>query len=65
MEAIRPQTPNGWVVLNPESGGHQVVDTKDEAMALKGRYPSMRVFPKWGDFEVDRKFLNFVCWMTD
>ena len=54
-----------WLVLNPQSGGHQVCDTQQEADALIDKHPTLRSYAMKGDFVVDAAFLNTIKWLTD
>lgn len=54
-----------WLVLNPDTGGHQVCDTQQEADALTDKHPTLRSYAMKGEFVVDEAFLNTIKWLTD
>ena len=54
-----------WLVLNPNTGGHQVCDTQQEAKALTDKHPTLRSYGMKGEFVVDDAFLNTIKWLTD
>lgn len=54
-----------YLVLNPDTNGHRIVDTLEEAMELTDQYPSFRYYGMKGEIEVDDKLLAFIKWATD
>lgn len=54
-----------YLVINPDSGGHSLVDTLKEADALTRKYPTFRYYPMKGDIEVDDKLIAFLMWADD
>jgi hypothetical protein len=54
-----------YLVINPDTDGHRIVDTLEEAMELKRKYPTFRYYGMKGEIEVDDKLLAFVKWATD
>ena len=54
-----------YVVINPDSGGHTIVDTLKEAQALTRKYPTFRYYGMKGEIEVDEALINFIRWVTD
>lgn len=55
-------TPSSYLVLNPETDGWKVYPTKGEAVSLCRKFRQLQMFPIWGEFEVDKKFLDFARW---
>jgi hypothetical protein len=54
--------PTGFLVLNTETEGWKMYPTRSEALSLCRKFSQLRMFPVWGEFEVDRKFLDFARW---
>ena len=53
---------SGWIVLNTETKGHRIFPTKREAQECVDRWPrQMRLMPMIGSFDVDEKFVDFMC----
>ena len=52
---------------NPDSGGHRVCDTQEEADALTDKHPTLRSYAMKmsKDFVVDQQFLSVMRWLTD
>ena len=57
--------PERYVVINPDSGGHRIVDTLNEAQALARKYPTFRYYGMKGEIVVDEKLINFIRWVTE
>lgn len=60
--AASSSTPSGYLVLNTETEGWKVYPSKGEALSLTRKWPQLRMFPMYGKFDVDEKFLNFARW---
>lgn len=57
--------PERYVVINPDSGGHRIVDTLKEAQELTRKYPTFRYYGMKGEIEVDEGLINFIRWITE
>ena len=53
---------SGWIVLNTWTKGHRVLPTKKSAQAIVDKWPDrMRLMPIIGSFDVNDKFVDFMC----
>ena len=53
---------SGWIVLNTWTKGHRVLPTKKSAQAIVDQWPDrMRLMPIIGSFDVNDKFVDFMC----
>jgi hypothetical protein len=53
---------SGWIVINIQTKGHRILPTKREAKAVVDQWPDrMRMMPMIGSFDVDEKFVDFMC----
>ena len=62
MPATASKGPSSYLVLNTESDGWKVYPTKGEPLALCRKFSQLRMFPMYGEFEVDKRFLDFARW---